>query len=1179
MKIKITFADCGFEHGWRLMLLSAFCVFVFAPSVIAQTEPSVCRTDCQCGAAQKSAPVELRFGETLKQQFEKGGAAAHFYQIKLPALQFVRVQIEQTGVDVFGCVCESKQKFDASAKSGVEEFSFISNSESIYSFAVQPFEAGSGDYTVRIAEMRPATETDAKRVDAENIFREAGLMRDADCLEAAAQYNLAKEKFEQISSSSFCADCQFKLAVILYRLGGYAAAEGKHAEAKLNFERVLKLLENQRKPELKNLEFQWLALTDLGLALSRLGDFSAAREKLERAKFLIKANLSDNFQKDYARLLNIYANLLIATGEPTLALAAIEEGLINQPEEDVKASLILNKGLASDALGDSYAALGLYEQALKISQNQADRAKMLINSGVIRERFGELDIAETDFANALKIGKSANLLETEAFASRSLGAFYLNSFGATKIVEAREKLAFALESFQKLDNSFEVEKTKIYLAAALYQEKRLPEAARIYQEAKLNLNCDGAANAAAQAASLCGLIFNNAGAIYYEQKDYANARADFRQALKLRQAVSDLSGQAETNHNLAVLETRAAASNQSAMFDYFNAARALYQKIRDRRGESAVLYEMAKAAPKNSKPEAVGYLRAALKNASDFSRRLPTDDLRLGANATAADYWKLYLALSIDEKHAPSQTLGLQLSEAARAQSLRQNLQESNVRLEAENLPECRDLSADKEQYGKVLRGRTEKEQALKNTQLAENQKEAIRKEIDALDAETTRLTGNLKRLCPKFANLAFSAIPESETTAGIEKIQTLIDNETTVLEYALGDDSSNLWIITDQEISYYPLPNRKIIEAQTRLVRGMLTDKKRFFLPLDANYKTAIEKLSDLILPAALLKSVPAQSKLIVIADGELLNLPFAILPVSRGEKLLIENFEIGYLQSLSVLEEMRAKRELLKPEKRQRHLALFSSPVFTASDNKFPPAKKTTMSADTACAGCLKFEPLYYVRENDCRLVDTFLDSKSRIPSNNSSSCACTNPSCGTENKILWKRVWEATKQNFVTAQLSDYTDIILLTHGVYSAEKSKTGAEQSGLYFSYFAENGVLFKPAEYLLQPNDIYKLKLNQSLVTLGACETSLGNKQSGEGLLNLTRGFIWAGANGVTATLWSVEEETTMNTILQMNRAMLKENLSPVAALRQAQLEARKNNPDPRRWAGIIFYGDWKTEF
>ena len=1174
----INFKTAGLENVWRMTAFAALCLLIFSSRAVAQSESPACRTDCRCSLPQnENAAIELHPGETLKRRFETGESSAHVYRIELPAAQFIRIRIQQNGIDVTVCACESKRKIDATDGTGVEEFSFISENEKFYSFAVRTFaEATAGDYTITVAEARPAVAADPKLVRAEDTLREAEMLRAENCPGALAEYQAAGELYEQLE----CSDCRLKRAEILYRIGGYTASSGKHAAAAAYFERSLKLVEDQPPTDLRVVQQQWLALTDLGLALSRLGNFAAARPKLERAMILLKAHLSGDSQPDYARLLNIYANLLIETGEPSPGLVAVEEGLHNLPAENVRASLLLNKGLAADALGDSFAALDLYAEAAKISKNQADRARMLINSGIIRERFGDLDAAQTDYEAARQIGESANLEEIEAHALRSLGVFYLNSYGTTKILAAREKLTAAVELFKKLENSFEVEKTKVYLATILYRERKFGEAAQIYQAAQIALACDQTQTAPAQNAFLCGLILNNAGAVFYEQKDFTRARAAFLFALDRRRIASDTSGQAETNYNLAVLETRQSVPDHRVMFRYFNAARILYRQTRDRRGESAVLYEMALGVRKQSRTEAVGYLRAALKNSGAISRNLGADDLRLGANATASDYWKLYLDLVMEEANSPSPAFGLLLSERARAQSLRQNLEESNVRIEGDNLPECRNLAEDKKLYAGVLRRRDEKEQALLNPRLADDQKSALRREIDAIDEETTRLKVKLKSGCPKFADLAFSSVPDAGGEGEVEQLQALIEKDTAVLEYSLGTDSSYLWVVTGTSVNYFRLPNKKAIEQQTRLVREMLTDKKLFFQPLSPNYPAAVKKLSTMILPDAPVKSLPPGTKLIVIADGELLNLPLAILPLAASGKLLIESREVDYLPSLSVLGELRKKRTLISPEKRERRLALFSSPVFSVSDNSFPPAKKALMSADTAHKNVLQFKPLYFVRENDCRLVDIFLGSIAVGSNTAASKCVCLgSASCSAENKILWKRVREATKRSFIAAPLGEFTDIILLTHGVYNAENSPTGAGQNGMYFSYFAENGEPLEIKDYLLEPNDIYNLKLKTSLVTLGACETSLGINQTGEGLLNMTRGFIWAGASGVTATLWSVEEETTMDIILQMNQAMLEENLPPASALRQAQLEAMNDNPDPRRWAGIIYYGDWKPDF
>jgi CHAT domain-containing protein len=118
----------------------------------------------------------------------------------------------------------------------------------------------------------------------------------------------------------------------------------------------------------------------------------------------------------------------------------------------------------------------------------------------------------------------------------------------------------------------------------------------------------------------------------------------------------------------------------------------------------------------------------------------------------------------------------------------------------------------------------------------------------------------------------------------------------------------------------------------------------------------------------------------------------------------------------------------------------------------------------------------------------------------------------------------------------------------------------------------------QPQDGFLSLSEIYNLRLNTDLVVLSACQTGLGRQVRGEGLVGLTRGFMYAGSPRVVASLWAVGDRATAELMRRFYTAMLKRKLPPAAALRAAQLsmmrEARWSAP--QEWAGFVFQGEWR---
>ena len=132
-------------------------------------------------------------------------------------------------------------------------------------------------------------------------------------------------------------------------------------------------------------------------------------------------------------------------------------------------------------------------------------------------------------------------------------------------------------------------------------------------------------------------------------------------------------------------------------------------------------------------------------------------------------------------------------------------------------------------------------------------------------------------------------------------------------------------------------------------------------------------------------------------------------------------------------------------------------------------------------------------------------------------------------------------------------------------------------SRLFFSNFDREGNYASGTVYL---DDIYNLRLAADLVVLSACDTALGRRIVGGGMVGFTQGFLYAGAKSVLVTLWKVPDRATAELMARFYRLVLDESdpISPAAALRHAQLSmaADRRWSDPYFWAAFVLVGDWQ---
>jgi len=164
-----------------------------------------------------------------------------------------------------------------------------------------------------------------------------------------------------------------------------------------------------------------------------------------------------------------------------------------------------------------------------------------------------------------------------------------------------------------------------------------------------------------------------------------------------------------------------------------------------------------------------------------------------------------------------------------------------------------------------------------------------------------------------------------------------------------------------------------------------------------------------------------------------------------------------------------------------------------------------------------------------------------------------------------------FEANRAAVVNRGLEEYRLIHFATHGLLDEKHP----ELSGLVFSLVDEKG---EPQDGFLRLHDIYNLRLNADLIVLSACETGLGREIKGEGLIGLTRGFMYAGAPRVVASLWKVDDDATAELMKRFYDKIMRGHLRPAEALRAAQLEIAKRRQwqSPYFWAAFTLQGEWR---
>ena len=159
------------------------------------------------------------------------------------------------------------------------------------------------------------------------------------------------------------------------------------------------------------------------------------------------------------------------------------------------------------------------------------------------------------------------------------------------------------------------------------------------------------------------------------------------------------------------------------------------------------------------------------------------------------------------------------------------------------------------------------------------------------------------------------------------------------------------------------------------------------------------------------------------------------------------------------------------------------------------------------------------------------------------------------------------ENAKEEIVKSEMmKNYSFLHIATHGFMNEEKPKL----SGIIFTNKnnspGEDGILYS--------DEIYNLNLNADLVVLSACESGLGKIVKGEGIVGLTRGFIYSGARNIVVSLWQVADKSTSELMIEFYRNILA-GKSFSSSLREAKLKLIKDGTYsyPLEWSPFVLIG------
>jgi CHAT domain-containing protein/Tfp pilus assembly protein PilF len=897
-------------------------------------------------------------------------------------------------------------------------------------------------------------------------------------------------------------------------------------------------------------------LNQIGLVRSRTGEPKKAIEFYEQSMALWRevgdrlneANELANIGTAYWRLSDSEKALEYNGRALSLAKAA--------GYREVEALALNNIGAEYGASGQPQEALKYFGQALPLIGNRKLQAVTLNNMAADCIQLGEYQRAAEYLGRSLPLRRAVGDKRGEAMTLHNIGRvnadlgepaqaleYYKQALALIREVGDRRAEATALQSL-----------STVYLSlgdrhAALDYSTRALELSRAVSDRRLE-----------------AYELNDLGAIYRDMGEPQKALDQFNQALSVVREVGERFEEVSILNNIG--DARLGSGDAAGALEFHERAVALSREGQLRPGEAASLYGLARTLNKRGDlTQARSRIEAALEIVESTRTKVAGAELRISYLASNKELYQFYIDLLMRMHHerpsAGFDAVALQASERARARGLLDMLVEARADIRQGVNPE---LLAREHSLQQQLSLKAARLTRLLGTSHTAEQEASATKEVESLLSDYRDAESQIRATSPRYA-----ALTQPRPLSAAE-MQKELDADSLLLEYSLGEERSYLWAVTPNSIRSFALPPRAEIGSAARRVYDLLVSKS------DGLYPKALSSLSRTLLgPVA---DQLAGKRLIVVADGALRYVPFAALPEPRARAFasksggaspparrpLVASHEIVNLPSATVLASLRAEADArgAAPKK----VAVFADPVFTSDDLRVR-AGVGVMRAAAHPDGDDAHATTDVATDVVRSASDLGVTSFDRLPVSRRE--AELIEAAAPKGQSLVALDFGASRAAATSPELSRYQIVHFATHSILDNRHP----ELSGVVLSLVDERG---RQQDGFLRLNDVFNLKLGADLVVLSACRTALGKEIGGEGLVGLTRGFMYAGAPRVVASLWDVSDSATAELMSRFYRNMLGAHLPAAAALRVAQVSMSKERrwAAPYYWAGFVLEGEWK---
>ena len=1006
--------------------------------------------------------------------------------------------------------------------------------------------------------LETATSTsDTNDTEAQQAWDRAEALRanwKADSLRKAIdEYDKAASLWTSISSFANASKASLKSGDVHFLFGEYKQAleRYQHAEA------------------LADKGGDWLAkaiaLSQMGRLQSNLGDNGLAQKQLTESLDLFKrheANRTIDATNAYGEAITNLAEVSYSKGDVLNSSEQLESALKtfqNNPKGEARVRLL--KSYIAGSTGDTDKAIAEISEALKLYRQTNDKngeGLALTAMGLWHtwNREGRLSIEM--HGKAREIFSVIGDQHSEAIALTATAQAYeiLGEYSNALSYYTR-----GLDLFKKTGDADAVASAPCSIAGTHYLSGNLDQALKSYEDC-LNLS------RAAKKLRIEAYALNGIATVYGAQRNYEQALKQHGTIQKFFKSIGDRRGQTMALNTQGDFFFQN-GEKQKAL-DVYRQAFSLGQEMGDKAILIAALYNLASANKALGNHEAaLAQIKQSFDVIEEVRANVGSPDFQASYFSGVKRHYDLCIAILMQlDRLRPGEGFAAEaflISEQGRARLLLDLLSESRERNIREGA--AKELLERERELKGLLRLHAQHQMAPSLSGKNSTESAEVAAEIAELRSKYQVVQAQLREQNPRL--FAF----EQFTAVNLERIQNeLRDNNTILLEYALGDEHSYLWAITSTSVQTYELPSRKDIEGAALEFYGLITARQGSSEQSAKDYEAKVKEADKLYLEKAsnlsrmLLGPVTDQlggRRLVVVTEGALQYIPFGALPLSLDpsgpeKTFVVDTNEVVVLPSASTL---IAIRGVQNPKSSPGKLvAIIADPVFTSTDDRV----QSGALPSTVAKAAVDLDP----NQAGPQTIETLKLTRLAYASEEADAISAVAP-WGT---AIVAKGFDASRETVMSSEVSGSQIIHFATHGFIHDKHP----ELSGIALAMIDANGV---ETNGVMSLPDIYSLDLSAELIVLSACQTALGKDLKGEGLVGLTHSFLSAGANSVVASLWKVDDRATAVLMDHFYDSMLQQGMSPAAALRAAQLKMKQDQrwSAPYYWAGFVLQGEYSN--